>query len=432
MPNIADIMEIAEVLETKAILEIPERCVSVRNRNAKCRRCLDACVADAISVGNNKLVVNNKLCVACGACTTMCPTEALMPLRPTDASLHEAAVNSFHEAGAAHASKSGGPKVLPGAAGRDESQAAASAAGLPALIGCARIAARRIADPHLFAEVPCMARVDVSTLLDIVAAGAPHVLLVDGDCSTCKYHATSEGVDAVVQAANDCLVAMGSEAQVQRVQEFPQHAQLADKHSLLGESRRGFFTSARSWTASAAGKTAQHVVEKNLGVAVKPKSMREKLGAKGGSLPQFEPERRITLLNAMDSLGSPVEGSVLDTPLFGSVEINTEKCNSCGMCTVFCPTGALKKSDVKPAEGDGIAPVDEEGNLVPGNYLEFSAADCVQCNLCADACMKKCLTVKTQVSITQIFDFEPQLLFTPKPKARPGLIGNRRSALGKA
>lgn len=418
MPNIADIMEIAEVLESKVILEVPERCVAVRNRNSKCKRCVDVCAAQAITVGNNKLVVDNKVCTECGLCTVVCPTEALMPLRPTDAALVEAAETSLHEAGAAHASKGAGATVLPGAAGKSEQLAVASGAGLPALIACARIASHHVADPHMFAEVPCMGRLDVSSLLDVVASGAPKVLLVDGGCQTCKYRATSEHTDVVVQAANDCLAAMGSAAVVERAQAFPAHAQLKDKKSLLGESRRGFFTSASSWTASAAGKTAKHIVDKNLGAIVKPKGIREQLGVKGGKLPQFEPERRMRLLNAMDSLGAPVEGAVLDMPLFGRIEIDESKCNACGMCAVFCPTAAIKKSDIKP-------PAHEDGTPDNGAYLEFSAADCVQCKLCEDACLKKCLTVKSDVSLEQIFDFEPELIYTPKPK-RPGMLSSRR------
>lgn len=417
MPNIADIMEIAEVLESKVVLEVPERCVAVRNRNSKCRRCKDVCAENAITVGNNKLAVDNKVCSECGLCTVVCPTEALVPLRPTDAALLEAAQTSLHEAGAAHAAKAQGATVLPGAAGKTEQLAVASGAGLPAIIGCARIASHHVADPHMFAEVPCMGRVDVSTLLGVVAAGAPKVLLVDGSCRTCKYRATSAHTDAVVQTANDCLAAMGSEARVQRAQAFPAHAQLKDKKSLLGESRRGFFTSASSWTASAAGKTAKHIVDKNLGAIIKPKGVRERIGAKNGKLPKFEPERRMHLLNAMDAVGTPVEGALLDTPLFGRVEIDATKCNACGMCAVFCPTEALRKSDIKP-------PAHEDGTPDNGSYLEFSAADCVQCNLCVDACLKKCLTVHSDVPLAQIFDFEPQLLYTPKPK-RPGMLSNR-------
>ena len=87
MPNIADIIEVAEELEDKAVVPASKRCVAVRNRNASCRKCIDACPADAISVHNNVLSVDHKACVACGACTVVCPTEALIPVRPADEAL---------------------------------------------------------------------------------------------------------------------------------------------------------------------------------------------------------------------------------------------------------------------------------------------------------------------------------------------------------
>ena len=45
MPNIADIIEVAEELEDKAVIPASKRCVAVRNRNASCRKCIDACPA---------------------------------------------------------------------------------------------------------------------------------------------------------------------------------------------------------------------------------------------------------------------------------------------------------------------------------------------------------------------------------------------------
>lgn len=44
----------------------------------------------------------------------------------------------------------------------------------------------------------------------------------------------------------------------------------------------------------------------------------------------------------------------IDTRLFGSVHVDAEACSSCGMCAVFCPTGALKKSDLVPEEGEAL------------------------------------------------------------------------------
>lgn len=185
---------------------------------------------------------------------------------------------------------------------------------------------------------------------------------------------------------------------------------LEDKRTLLGESRRGFFTSARTRAKDAAGKTAEVMVFKNDNAAP---SLRERLRmSNAGTLPQFNPQRRMLVLDAMDRLGAPTVPEI-DTRLFGSVSIDTQACSSCNMCTVFCPTGALRKSELVPAEGEG-------------SFLEFSAADCVQCNLCADACLKSCLTVNSTVSTEELFDFEPRLIHLPNPPARPGILSSLR------
>jgi len=48
----------------------------------------------------------------------------------------------------------------------------------------------------------------------------------------------------------------------------------------------------------------------------------------------------------------------------------------------------------------------------------------VQCGLCVDACMKKCITVSPQVRTAELFDFEPRFIYLPKPQARPGILSN--------
>lgn len=385
MPNIADIMEMADLLGDKPVVAIAERCVAVRNRNASCRKCIDACIADAIAIHNNELSIDAGSCVGCGACTAVCPTEAIIPLNPSDEELSHDAAASFAEA-----------------------------AGDVAAIACARIASKGVGDPHKFAEVSCLARVDESVLAGLAANGAKDILLVDGVCSTCKYHATSGSVDATVSSANDLLACCSSASRVRRVSKFPEEMRLADASTLLGEARRGFFTSATSWTADAAGKTAKMVIRKNLGMGEKGKTLREKLAAHGGAMPKLEEHRRPQVLDAMDRLGVP-DSKVLDTRLFGSVQIDIAKCNACGMCAVFCPTDALKKSAIK------VQP-NADGTNDGGSFLEFRCADCSQCGMCVDACMKHCLVVESSVSTDELFDFEPRFIYLPKPGRRPGII----------
>ena len=372
-----DIIDVAQALESKAVRVVADRCVVVRNRNASCRRCVKACPADAITVRGNDLTLDNHACVSCGACTVVCPVEALVPLDPTDADLAAGAARS------------------------------ASALDGTAVIACARMAAKDVGDPSKYAMVPCMARVDEVLLVELAAAGIERVVLVDGTCRTCKYRDTSAGVDEAVAQAQALIAAQGGSAIIERASEFPAQAVLEDKASLYGQERRGFFTRSTKRAREASVKTAEVMVFKEF--EQRMPSLRERLGVTAsGAMPWLTAQRRERLMDSLDQIGTPVQDTV-SSRQFATVSIDEEKCSACGMCAVFCPTGALKKSDEKPEDG-------------VGSYLEFQAFDCVNCRVCADVCMKKCLKTSTEVSTEELFDFEPRLIHLPDPPKRTGML----------
>lgn len=377
MPNLKDIIDVAQALESKAVRVVADRCVVVRNRNASCRRCVKACPADAITVRGNDLTLDNHACVSCGACTVVCPVEALVPLDPTDADLAAGAARS------------------------------ASALDGTAVIACARMAAKDVGDPSKYAMVPCMARVDEVLLVELAAAGIERVVLVDGTCRTCKYRDTSAGVDEAVAQAQALIAAQGGSAIIERASEFPAQAVLEDKASLYGQERRGFFTRSTKRAREASVKTAEVMVFKEF--EQRMPSLRERLGVTAsGAMPWLTAQRRERLMDSLDQIGAPVQDTV-SSRQFATVSIDEEKCSACGMCAVFCPTGALKKSDEKPEDG-------------VGSYLEFQAFDCVNCRVCADVCMKKCLKTSTEISTEELFDFEPRLIHLPDPPKRTGML----------
>lgn len=379
MPSINDIMQVAEALEKSPIFVARDRCVAVRNRNASCRRCVRACPADAITVRANEVELKASDCIACGACVAACPTEALLPVKPTDAEVRAAAVASIQ--------KNDGRAV----------------------VGCARIASKRQVAYDRFAEVPCLPRVSEALVVGLVAEGAQEVVLVDGNCDTCKHGICAPAIDDAVNRAHDLLAAHGSDVRVTRQTGFPEDMRTDDAGSQYGSTRRGFFSDAATAAKETAKAAAKTSIENELGLKLDEASIGERLRVtEEGTLPQLSMPAHEAAINALDVIGIPESGTI-ESRLFGSVRIDVKKCNSCGMCAVFCPTGALSRD---PAE----KPSD------PIRFFEFSAADCVQCGLCADVCWKGALTVSPSVEAEELYEFEPKTFKIPK--ARKKKLGN--------
>ena len=384
--NVSDIVELAKALEDKYVVPAEARCVVVRNRNGKCRRCVDACINEAIKVWNNKIEMSPFACVGCGSCIAVCPTEALVPINPLD------------EEFAAQVA------------------VATSNAGVT-VISCARAAAWGYADPTKYASVPCLGRMGETMLLELAARGVEQVCLVDGDCTTCKYGAASENLEATLDSACNLLWLFGSDMEVERMSDFPEVAMHASEREALAASRRGFFSTAGGKAKDVAMTAAEKTVSDalNMGKAQKLASLRDRLGiakGAGGKLPHFPSLRNERILNALYELGE-CEDETLTTRLFGRIEIDAEKCNGCGMCTMFCPTAAIRKSEEEHSE---------EGR----QWMEFSAADCVQCGLCADACLKKCITLSKEVPVEELFSFEPRLIEASIPPKKGSILGRKR------
>ena len=380
MPSLNDIVEIARALESKPVLVLAERCVAVRKRNASCQRCAEACPTDAVRVANNEVTIDFDACVSCQACATACPMDALVPLIPMEEELiTQARTNMQHVGG-------------------------------KTVIACARAVYKATANPETYVEVPCLCRVGESTLVELALdsefgksfgeRGNGELVLVDGDCATCRFRATQATTDAVVASVNQLLAIWGSSVRVSCTSAFPRACELSQGQTRLIDqiSRRHAFEEAGKGAKNAAKTVLAQQLR--LGDENAAPTLHDLFAVTDDTskLMQFKPQRQLRIMDALDRMGEPVSNAQpLETRLWGKVDIDAEACIACGMCATFCPTGAVSGAPESEAQA-------RDCDLV----LEHWAAGCTQCGLCADVCLMHCLTVQSRIEPAQLMDFEPR------------------------
>lgn len=327
-----------------------QRCVAVRNRNASCMRCAEACTSGAISYDDNQLIISPEKCIGCGTCATMCPTCALEAHRPNDATLQRAVLSS------------------------------AELNGGTAVIACRQIvdAAGNMLDGSKVVAVECLGRVEESLLAACAASGASKVVMVKARCEECDHAVGLETACAVRDTANELLRVWDCPMRVEIADRFPGSVRAPEDRD-YDETRRNFFFRAKDEGKRLASTVVDEAIKEELG-EVEPEEPRFIKVMDDGTLPHFIPDRRERLLDALASLGDPRD-ELIETRLWGHVVIDPEACNACRMCATFCPTGALRKFD----EEDGTFGVDH----YPG--------DCVKCRCCEDICSTKALRVYDEV-----------------------------------
>lgn len=355
-----NILGLFEKLESQSLAVQPSRCVVVRNRNASCRRCAEACPTGAILVEGNDLAVAPERCVGCGTCATVCPTAALESKKPDDKELLRAAV-------AAMQANDGAAVIMDAAM---------------------QAAAEGKYDPAKVVVVKSLGRVDESLIAVLAAGGATSVALVAGPVEDASA-ASDRTAQLVCDTAALLLETWGSDVSVKLTSKLPRSVRRTEPAE-FDTGRRGFFSSVRDEARAAAAITAEHVVREKLG-AEEPEEPKFAKVAEDGTLPHFLPERRGRLLLALSNLGSP-EDVMINTRLFGHVIIDGEKCTSCQMCATFCPTEAIRKF------GDA-ATAAETGKPFG---IDHYTGRCVQCHCCEDICPTGALTLSTDVFATDV------------------------------
>lgn len=356
----SDVLNFLARLEAAPLAVEQRRCVRVRNRNAKCMRCLESCAGGCIGYEDNEITVDPTKCIGCGTCATVCPTDAIHPKKPTDAELAQQCLD---------AARANSGRVV---------------------IACKNMLDRAdgLYDRSKVVRVPCLGRVDESLVLHLAVCGAQSIRLVRDACDECAHKKGSVACQHVCASANELLEAWNAPQRVSTSQKLPGSVRARE----LGydQSRRAFFATVREGTADAASAAVDTVCEDKLGMAP-PKEDRFVHVDSRGTLPHEVSQRRKTIIGALDVLesryGAPLD-TMIDTRLWGEVLINTDECRGCRMCATFCPTGANFKFQTK------------SGSV----GVKHRVLQCANCRLCLDICPDKALQLSEEVFARDISD----------------------------
>lgn len=376
--KVASLFGLLEQLESDKIAVDQDRCVLVRNRNAECLRCAEACASGCIAFDGeeNRVVISPEKCIGCGTCATVCPTCALEAQNPDD--------RAFLASLAAAAQANGGHAV----------------------VACDQMLVRAEGryDPARVVEVPCLGRVEESVLLSLAAMGAKRVTLVHGPCDQCEYHCGFSTASLVTETARTLLDLWESAMELRISAKLPASVRReeAPDHD---EGRRAFFTSARDETRRAAAMAGDMALREALGEK-EPEETEEPSYRKvqaDGTLAHYVPPRRLRTLAALRRLGEP-EDVMVGTRLWGHVIIDADTCSSCQMCTVFCPTGAL-----------------ERFSRAGGTFgVSHAPSACVKCRCCEEICPEGAISISDEIFAVDLLRGEVERYEMRPREVQPG------------
>lgn len=394
-----------QALQSDHVHVCQERCLLVRNRNAECLRCAQACTSGCISYNEQTkmLDIDQARCVGCGTCATACPTCALEARGPNDTELLA---------------------CLQGALNASASKKIA--------IVCEKAG---IAQDECTVRLTCLGRIDESALLQLATWGAREVTLTCGACNACEHKPGRTVVEEVCESANTLLGLWDGTMHVELKEVGPAaeptglaaqetRADRTATHGKIAQVDQQIQTACadRTATQSAIEQVNQLIQSAGTGkVAEQGTATRDEDGPNlsaeasddkaaatdqvdrplkrlkvmaDGTLPHFVPDRRERLLDALADLGEgPTDSQAMArTRLWGHVVIDTDKCTSCRMCATFCPTGAIVKFDTP----DGTFGVD--------HY----AADCVKCLCCQTICRSQAIVVEDTVPANVLVNAVPE------------------------
>ena len=322
-------------------------CAHSRNDKTGCQACIDICSAEAIrsDKSHQQIVVNPKLCVGCGACTTACPSGALTYAYPRAGEQGEkirTLLSTYQAAGGRDAalllhSQGQGQRLLEELGRGAQLQLMQ---GLPA----------RVIPMALWHT----ASLGLEVWLSAVAYGARQVLVLLTDEEAPQYVQALGEQMAVAQALLHGLGYSGVHLELLQAR----HPQALDDE-LQRIAGRGVPVPQGPAVA------ARHAVQ-----AEKRSTLELALDHLMAHAPALQSATRPEAI-ALPAAGAPL----------GTLRVETERCTLCMSCVSACPASALQDNPLQPE-------------------LKFIEKNCVQCGLCAKTCPEQAIALQPRLLLT--------------------------------
>lgn len=319
-----------------------EHCLNQRHRAVGCTRCTAGCPTFAIRLSAGRPELDPEACVACGACSNLCPTAVFNGKTPRLERIL-AANRSDRKTGA-----------LGVGCGQQEEP------------GTTKLPVGMVA-----AHGRCLASLDVTDLLELSSIGKNDVWLDDSLCDECAIGSVRWVISSTATTANALLDIGGASARIHLAGETDLEGRKSRSVPVidgteLHVTRRGLFRNLRARAAEAVAAGA-----------AEPRDDR--------MLPQRIPSRRSRLLRqleAIDGADHEIDSGAIP---FADVRVDPVACSACGLCAGFCPTGAL-------------------GFIADGKAftLSFRASTCLDCAVCAIACPEGAITYGTSLPASAV------------------------------
>lgn len=348
------------------------KCVGIKHRDAKCRKCIEVCPTGALAIEKREILIDATSCINCGACVTACPTQALFSNWLPWKDLLSAASKSLD---ATH----GHPVI-------------ACAKALGELEGMDDY------DHDKVVELQCLERVDEGLLMALIASGARDIRFVCDDCVECDDGCMGAVWTVVVDDVRRMTRAVGCDFPLTVLHQMPddvmhiEHTTLANKTL----SRRDLFSSLKDEAKNAANVAFEETLADSrygtvasfFGIYANGETALE--SASRGKICEWAlGSLALTYMSGDGSAESAIENlgdATVNSRIFANIYIDGGKCQNCFRCVAYCKSSAIRKY--------------MEEHRVAG-FLT-TPGKCTQCGICADLCRPKAIRIDDEVRVSDL------------------------------